>query len=141
MFVNKATMQLSRPEIEIVGKCESSALACEGLCESPHFWIRVTPRDPTPTQHHRLFDRHCAIQVGNQLSARESREKRKRWPSAALDLLQDFITDPHERADLQVGPFLACSDNVASLGDHHEAIDLLLGQLRALSGCSGTRRG
>jgi hypothetical protein len=111
------------------------------LCESARFWIRSTSSDSTPTQNQRLFDRHCAIQICNQLSIRELPEKRKRWPSAAVDLLQDLITDPHERADFQVRPFVAGSDNVASLGDHHKAIDLLLGQLRALSGGSGTGRG
>jgi len=138
VLFSKAALKLSRPVIEIVWKRESSTLACKGLSESPHFWIRGTPGDSTPTQHHRLFDRHCAIQVGNQLSARELGEKRKRWPSTALDLLQGLITDLHERADLQVRPFLAGSDNVASLGDHHKAIDPLLGQLRALLGGSGT---
>ena len=140
MLVGEATVELSRPEIEIVGKCESSTLACESLCESARFWIRSTSRDSAPTQNHRLLDRHCAIQICNQLSVRELREKRKRRPSTAFDLSQGLITDPDERGDLQVRPFLAGPDNVASLGDHHEAIDSLLGQLRTLSGGSGTGR-
>jgi hypothetical protein len=138
VFINKTALELPHPESEIVWKCESSALACKGLGESPHFWIGRAPRDSIPTQHHCLFDRHCAIQVGNQLSVRQLWQIRIRWLSSALDLMQGLITDPHERANLQVRPFLTGSHNVTSLGDHHEAINLLLRQLRALSGSSRT---
>jgi len=136
VLVNKAALELSRPEIEIVGKCESSALACKGLGKRSHFWIGGTPRNSIPTQNHCLFDRHCAIQVGNQLSVCQLWQIRIRRLSTALDLMQGLITDPHERANLQVRPFLAGSDNIASLGDHHEAVNLLFRQLRTLSGSS-----
>jgi len=141
VLVDEATVELSRPKIEIIGKCESSALACKSLCESPHFWIGSTSRGSAPTQYYRLFDRHCAIEVGNQLSVRQSRQIRIRWPSAALDLMQGVVTDPHEGANLQIRSFLARSHNVASLGDHHEAINLLLRQLHALSGGGRTGGG
>src|SRR5581483_6124425 len=130
VLVNEPALEFPRPESEIIRKCESSALACEGLRESSHFWIGGTPRNSTPTQNHCLFDRHCAIQVGNQLSVRQSWQIRIRRLSTPLDLMQGLITDPHEGANLQVRPFLAGSDNVASLGDHHEPANLMFRQLR-----------
>jgi hypothetical protein len=71
---------------------------------------------------------------------RQLRQIRIRRLSAALDLMQGLITDPHERANLQVRPVPAGSHDVASLGDHDEAVNLLLCQLRALAGSGGTGR-
>jgi hypothetical protein len=73
VLVNKAALESSHPKSEIVGKCEPSALAGKGLCEGSCLRIGGTPRSPTPTQNDRLFDGHCAIQVGNQLSVRQLR--------------------------------------------------------------------
>lgn len=106
---------------EIVGEREACALAGEREGQATAVVVVEAPRDPLPLCDHGLLDRHHAVEISDEVPAREAGEVGVVGPAAPLGLVKLVFVNLDQRTDFNKGPLAAVPNDVAGLGDDGEA--------------------